>query len=156
MSTRRRVLIGVALVEVIVAAGFLVVAHRPMQRQLATLHIGAWQGEVWVADTPAQRHRGLMDQANLAHSRVKGMLFLFPPHHRPVFWMKDTPEPLWLLFVRRDKVEKVVYMQPCASGHACPRYPAPGPVRAAVELSPAAWRSAKTAVGMMVRWRLGD
>ena len=155
MSTRRRVLIGVAWVELIVAAGFLVVAHRPPQRQLATLQIGAWQGVVWVADTPAERHQGLMGQANLAHSRVKGMLFLFPPHHRPIFWMKNTPEPLWLLFVRRGKVEEVEYMQPCKAGEVCPRYPAPGPVQAAVELSPAARRGVKTVVGMVVTWRLG-
>ncbi len=156
MSTRTRILIGVALVELIVAAGFLIAAHRWVQRERATLHIGVWQGEVWVADTAAKRHQGLMGQADLAHSRVKGMLFLFPSHHRPVFWMKDTPEPLWLLFVLRGKVKKVEYMPPCKAGEVCPRYPAPGQVRAAVELSPAAWRGVKASAGMRVRWHLGD
>ncbi|MHB1681511.1 MAG: DUF192 domain-containing protein [Bacilli bacterium] len=155
MSRRTRVLVGVVLVELIVAAGLLVVAYRPVQRERAMLRIGAWQGEVWVADTPAERHRGLMGQTDLAQSGVKGMLFLFPPHHLSVFWMKDTPEPLWLLFVRRGKVEEVEYMPPCTSGHVCPRYPATGPVQAAVEISPAAWRGVKTAVGMTVTWRLG-
>jgi len=57
-----------------------------------------------------------MGQADLAQSGVKGMLFLFPPHHLPVFWMKNTPEPLWLLFVLRGKVERNVYMPPCKTG----------------------------------------
>ena len=83
------------------------------------------------------------------------MLFLFPPHHLPVFWMKDTSEPRWLLFVRRGKVEKTVYMPPCKTGDVCPRYTAPWSVRAAVELSPAAWQAVKTAVGMAVVWQLG-
>jgi|GEM_PF-3499788 len=155
MSRRTRILVVVALVELIVASGLLVVEHRPVQRERATLRIGVWQGEVWVVATPAERHRGLMGQADLAHSRVKGMLFLFPSHHRPVFWMKDTSEPLWLLFVHRGKVEKVEYMPPCKVGDVCTRYPAPWPVRAAVELSPVAWRGAKTVVGMTVQWRLG-
>ena len=155
MRRSTRILVGVALVELIVAAGLLTVAYRPVPREQATLHIGVWHGEVWVATTPAERHQGLMGQANLAQSGVKGMLFLFPPHHRPIFWMKNTPEPLWLLFVLRGKVEKALYMPPCKLGDVCPRYPAPWPVRTAVELSSAAWRGAKTAVGMAVTWRLG-
>lgn|GEM_PF-6804314 len=59
------------------------------------------------------------------------------------------------LIVRRGMVEKAVYMPPCEVGDMCPRYPAPGPVCAAVELSPAAWRGVKTAVGRAVFWYSG-
>jgi|GEM_PF-4860474 len=41
MRTRTRVLIGVALVELIIATGLLTVAYRPMQRERAAMRIGA-------------------------------------------------------------------------------------------------------------------
>lgn len=122
-------------------------------RSRVLLQVGAWQGVVWVADTATQRHLGLMEQPGLAQSSQKGMLFLFPPNHTPVFWMKDTPEPLVLLFVKGGRVVSGVYMPACNAGNFCPQYPAPGPVPAAVELTPTGLPPGILTPGTPVSWQ---
>jgi hypothetical protein len=54
-----------------------------------------------VADTPAERNRGLMDRAELADDH--GMLFLFPRPAQQSFWMKNTLIPLDIIFIRPDR-----------------------------------------------------
>lgn len=55
---------------------------------------------VEVARTKAEQERGLMHRRQLA--RDAGMVFPFPVPMTASFWMKDTPLPLDLLFVRPD------------------------------------------------------
>ena len=61
---------------------------------------------VEVARTPAQQQRGLMFRPPLADDA--GMLF-FPypadggPPREASFWMKDTPSPLDIVFIRPDR-----------------------------------------------------
>ncbi len=50
-----------------------------------------------LAATPEAQARGLMDRPSLAEGH--GMLFPFPFPRIASFWMKDTPQPLDLLFV---------------------------------------------------------
>ena len=61
--------------------------------------------EVWVADTPIDRERGLQfaraDQlAPLPDGTPRGMLFVFPAELFLNFWMKDTFIPLDLAYIR--------------------------------------------------------
>jgi uncharacterized membrane protein (UPF0127 family) len=56
---------------------------------------------VEIADTPAKRERGLQYRKVLAHDR--GMIFLFPTESTQSFWMKNTPIPLDMIFINRER-----------------------------------------------------
>jgi len=53
-----------------------------------------------IADTDAERRRGLMRQRSLGYDR--GMLFLFDSVDDGGMWMKNTPLPLDIVFVAPD------------------------------------------------------
>ena len=57
--------------------------------------------QVEVADTPAKRELGLQYRRDLAADR--GMIFLFPSESHHSFWMKNTPIPLDMIFINRDR-----------------------------------------------------
>jgi uncharacterized membrane protein (UPF0127 family) len=56
---------------------------------------------VEIADTPAKRERGLQYRQDLAADR--GMIFLFPAESPLSFWMKNTPLPLDMMFIGRNR-----------------------------------------------------
>lgn len=56
--------------------------------------------QVEIADTEAERSRGLMFRAFLADDR--GMLFDFKPARPVAFWMKNTWIPLDIIFIAPD------------------------------------------------------
>ena len=53
-----------------------------------------------IADTDAERRRGLMRQRSLSYDR--GMLFIFEEVDSTGMWMKNTPLPLDIVFVDAD------------------------------------------------------
>jgi uncharacterized membrane protein (UPF0127 family) len=57
--------------------------------------------QVEVADTPAKREMGLQYRRELADDR--GMIFIFPAESQQSFWMKNTPIPLDMIFINRDR-----------------------------------------------------
>jgi uncharacterized membrane protein (UPF0127 family) len=57
--------------------------------------------QVEIADTPAKRELGLQYRRDLAADR--GMIFLFPSESHHSFWMKNTPIPLDMIFINRDR-----------------------------------------------------
>jgi uncharacterized membrane protein (UPF0127 family) len=57
--------------------------------------------QVEVADTPAKREMGLQYRRELADDR--GMIFIFPVESQQSFWMKNTPIPLDMIFINRDR-----------------------------------------------------
>ena len=66
---------------------------------------------VEIADDDAERAQGLMYRPRLPDNH--GMLFVWPIAQRNVFWMKQTPEPLDLLFFRGGKlVGTITYAKP--------------------------------------------
>jgi uncharacterized membrane protein (UPF0127 family) len=84
-----------------------------------------------VADTPAERRRGLMGVEHLP--RNGGMAFVFRRPVSSVFWMKDTLIPLSIAFVdEQGEIVTIRDMEPCRSD-ACPRYAAARPYVLAVE-----------------------
>jgi uncharacterized membrane protein (UPF0127 family) len=57
--------------------------------------------QVEVADTPAKREMGLQYRRELADDH--GMIFIFPVESQQSFWMKNTPIPLDMIFINRDR-----------------------------------------------------
>ena len=93
---------------------------------------------VEIAETDAQRARGLMFRTSLA--RNAGMLFLFQEPTRGAFWMKNTHIPLSIAFTdRRGRILKIMHMAPC---HAdpCPTYDPQVTYRRALEVNRGAFR----------------
>jgi len=56
--------------------------------------------DVDIADTDAERKRGLMRQRSLGYDR--GMLFIFDSVDEGGMWMRNTPLPLDIVFVAPD------------------------------------------------------
>ena len=66
---------------------------------------------VEIADDGAEREQGLMFRPRLPENH--GMLFVWPIAQRNVFWMKNTPEPLDLLFFDNGRlVATIAYAKP--------------------------------------------
>ena len=56
---------------------------------------------VEIADTSSKREMGLQYRRDLAADR--GMLFIFPGESQQSFWMKNTPLPLDMIFINRER-----------------------------------------------------
>jgi uncharacterized protein len=88
---------------------------------------------VQIADTAAERARGLMGRASLADDA--GMAFLFSAPTRSGFWMKDTVIPLSIAFWDPDgRVVSILDMAPCGRD-PCPVYRPERPYTGAVEVN---------------------
>lgn len=77
-----------------------------------------------VADTEPKITRGLMYRTSLAPDA--GMVFLFRPNREVNFWMYHTLIPLDMLFVKNNKIVKLIAdVQPCKSENPqdCATYP---------------------------------
>lgn len=61
---------------------------------------GEHRFNVEVARTPQEQERGLMFRKSI--DADGGMLFPMDPPRTASFWMKNTPEPLDMLFIRTD------------------------------------------------------
>jgi uncharacterized membrane protein (UPF0127 family) len=102
-----------------------------------TLKIGAHRLKVEVAQTDAQREKGLMFRKQLG--RDDGMLFIFdePAYH--AMWMKNTLIPLSVAFIDdAGRIVNVEDMQPQTEDSHC----ASRPARYALEMN-LGWFSAK-------------
>ena len=92
--------------------------------------------DVRIADTDAERERGLMGVRHLPDD--EGMAFVFDEPTSGWFWMKHTPIPLAIAFVGEDgRVLAITEMTPCGA-ESCPTYAPPAPSTMAVEAN-AGW-----------------
>ena len=86
---------------------------------------------VRVADTDAERERGLQGVTELAAD--SGMAFLFDGPTRTAFWMKDTPTPLSIAFWGADgRILSLMDLPPCTAD-PCPTYRPDRPFVGALE-----------------------
>lgn len=89
----------------VVASWFIVMAVSACQAQpKVTITTKAGRQatfQIEIADTPAKREMGLQYRRELAADR--GMIFLFPFESQQSFWMKNTPLPLDMIFINRER-----------------------------------------------------
>ena len=94
--------------------------------------------DVRIADSDAERQRGLMGVRELADD--EGMAFVFDEPSETEFWMKETLIPLAIAFVGEDgHVLAISEMTPCRED-PCPTTGPPAPSTMAVEAN-AGWFS---------------
>ena len=88
---------------------------------------------VLYAWTLEARRQGLMGVTDFLG--WTGMAFVFEADTEAAFWMRNTPMPLSIVFLRADgAVVSIVDMEPCADVDSCPTYPPAGPYRFAIEV----------------------
>jgi len=98
----------------------------------AEVTVGDVELSVWVADDPTERGQGLRRVEELP-AGIDGMLFVWETPTPAVFVMEDTLIPLDVWFFDEEgRLVGAHEMIPCAD-EPCPTYPAPGPVRWALE-----------------------
>jgi uncharacterized membrane protein (UPF0127 family) len=87
-----------------------------------------------LAETPAQRERGLMQVTDL--QGYNGMLFRYPAPVTEAYYMRNTPMPLSIAYVDGSgKIVSSADMAPCEDVDGCPNYPPTGPFRTAIEVA---------------------
>jgi uncharacterized membrane protein (UPF0127 family) len=85
------------------------------------------------ARTAEQRHQGLMGVQDL--QGYEGMAFVYPQDSPNSYWMRNTPMPLSIAWIRQDgTVVSTTDMAPCGDSPSCPSYPSGGPYRMAIEV----------------------
>jgi uncharacterized membrane protein (UPF0127 family) len=88
-----------------------------------------------LAETEAQRSRGLMEVADPTLGGYDGMLFRFDTAAPVGFYMRNTAQPISIAYLDdAGGLISVADMTPCADVDGCPTYPPGGSVRWAVEV----------------------
>ena len=119
----------------------LVLAGAALDRGTATITNRAGEKvvvRVEIADTRAERQRGLMGRRSLPAK--SGMIFRYPHDVTGGFWMKDTLIPLDIAFYdRRGRIVRVFTMTPCRRD-PCRIYEPGVAYRAALEVNAGSFR----------------
>jgi uncharacterized membrane protein (UPF0127 family) len=94
---------------------------------------GAVTVRVEVADSRAERERGLMGRRELADNA--GMVFVFHTDSTSAFWMKDTLIPLSIAFYAESgRIVRILDMEPCRRD-PCALYDPGASYRGALEVN---------------------
>ena len=110
---------------------FAAPAKLPVQTVTIQTQGGSKIFHMEIAADEATRATGLMHRTHLA--RDAGMLFDFRTTVMTAFWMKDTPIPLDMLFVRPDGT--IASIAANAVPFSTAEIAAPEPVRAVIEIN---------------------
>ncbi len=102
-----------------------------------------------IAETDSARARGLMDRRSLPARG--GMLFLFPDEADRSFWMKNTPMPLDILFIRTDGT--IVNIARRTRPYTEDRINSTGPARYVLELRAGFTDLHHLDEAALIRWR---
>jgi uncharacterized protein len=108
---------------------------KPAALLTATIRIDTTNGpkalSVEIAADAVSQERGLMYRTQLAPDA--GMLFDFHQEVRVSFWMKNTPLPLDMVFIKKDGT--VSSVEPNAIPYSTAPIPSAEPVRAVLEIN---------------------
>ena len=91
---------------------------------------------VEVAKTNEERSKGLSNRNKLDEN--SGMIFIFSPNSKPIFWMKDTKISLDIIWINDNKIvgiEKNVQPQLNTDDSKLRRYPAPSEIDYVLEVN---------------------
>lgn len=143
-------LLGVAIAAIIVVASVVGRSPQPCRNfteGLVTIGESTWS--VALADTPAEHAEGLMACEYLPPS--SGMYFVFPQPSAQSFWMKNMVIPLDIVWIQDGTIIGIERDAPPA-GEAPnpPRYHAPLPYTAVLELPAGAAARSGLSVGQAV------
>ena len=126
--------------QISAALGFLMLAQAgsaagtprglPVERVVIETRAGPRAFTMEIAADDASRTQGLMHRTHLA--KDAGMLFDFQRTVMTAFWMKDTPLPLDLLFVRADGTISTVAAN--AVPYSTAEIQSAEPIRAVIEI----------------------
>jgi uncharacterized membrane protein (UPF0127 family) len=110
------------------------------QMQTTTIHVKGQPFEVWLARSPQEQQRGLMqvteDQLAPVDGKRRGMLFIFPAEQILSLWMYNTIIPLDIVYIRGDGVIVRKYtMAPLETRF----YPSVEPALMALEVKSGTW-----------------
>ena len=108
-------------------------AITPMSTSWVVLHGHRYNVEI--AQTTAQRARGLMSRDRMANDR--GMLFIHDSEEPLAYWMKNTMIALDIFYfdANRRLVSVSKRTPPCTLGDGCPPYRSAGPALYVLELN---------------------
>jgi uncharacterized membrane protein (UPF0127 family) len=144
-AMRRRLLPPILTVALLAACG----GNASGPRAVIHTRTGNAVVHVEIADTQAERARGLMGRESLAPDA--GMVFVFPEDTDSAFWMKDTPIPLSIAFYADSgRILRVLDMQPCRRD-PCPVYDPKVRYRGALEVNRGAFARWGVRAGDMLR-----
>jgi len=107
-------------------------SHRlPVEKIVIETRGGPRTFHMEVASDDASRDYGLMYRKHLAADA--GMLFDFRAQVMTAFWMKDTPLPLDIIFIRADGTISTVAAN--AVPYSTAQIPSAEPIRAVIEIN---------------------
>ena len=139
------VILGFLLLSPVVAGA---APHRlPVEKIVIETQHGARAFTLEIAADDASRETGLMHRTKLAPDA--GMLFDFGKPVMTAFWMKDTPLPLDMLFVRADGTISTVAARAVPLSTA--EIVSAEPIRAVIEIGGGQARAQGIAPGDRVR-----
>ena len=134
MANRRLFLVGALLFGLGACAGDAVPPGTGEGAVLEPLTVVTATGEhefqVEIADSDAERQRGLMYRPPLADDR--GMLFQFPDSAERGFWMRNTPSSLDIIYIAADG--RIVSIAKHTTPQSETTYPSNGAAKGVLEL----------------------
>ncbi|HXC56384.1 MAG TPA: DUF192 domain-containing protein [Rhizomicrobium sp.] len=122
-------------------------ARLPVEKIVIETQGGPRSFQMEIAADDASRTTGLMHRTHLA--RDAGMLFDFRATVMTAFWMKDTPLPLDMLFVRDDGTISTVAAN--AVPYSTAEISSAEPIRAVIEINGGLARALGIVPGNRVR-----
>ncbi len=114
-------MLGIAVVIVITfvaMAMLLLFTPQPAVSRAADIRLNQQTFHVTIAQSRAQRERGLSGRSSLAEN--EGMLFLFPSEDIYSFWMPDMRFPLDIIWINQNKIVEIARLQPPSADHPTP------------------------------------